>query len=46
MLHAVPTHVDIIEFSSFLLQHKHQRSGSKTVCGFSFIFALKRIMTS
>ena len=32
---------DIIEFSGFLLQLKNQRSGSKTVCGFSIIFILK-----
>ena len=39
-----PTHADIIEFSAFLLQLKNQRSGSKTVCGFSIIFILKVIM--
>ena len=34
-----PTHTDIIEFSNFLLQLKNQRSGSRTVCGFStFLF--------
>ena len=40
-----PTHADIIEFSNFLLQLKNQRSGSKTVCGFSIILILKGIMT-
>ena len=40
-----PTHEDIIEFSNFLLQLKNQRSGSKTVCGFSIILILKGIMT-
>ena len=39
-----PTHVDIIEFSNFLLQLKNQRSGSKTlVCGFSVILILKGV---
>ena len=33
-----------IEFENFLLQLKTQRSGSKTVCGFSFLFILKAIM--
>ena len=42
---AAPTHADIIEFSNFLLQLKNQKSGSKTVCGFSVIFILKEIMT-
>ena len=40
-----PTHADVIEFSNFLLQLKNQRSGSKTVCGFSIILILKVIMT-
>ena len=40
-----PTHADIIEFSNFLLQLKNQKSGSKTVCGFSIILILKGIMT-
>ena len=31
--------------SFFLLQVKNQRSGSKTVCGFSIIFTLKGTMT-
>ena len=39
-----PTNADIIEFSDFLLQLKNQRSGSKTVCGFSVII-LKGVMT-
>ena len=41
-----PTHADIIEFSNFLLRPKNQRSGSKTVCGFSIVLILKGIMTS
>ena len=40
-----PTHADIIEFQSCLLQLKNQKSGSKTVCGFSIILTLKGIMT-
>ena len=40
-----PTHADITEFSNFLLQLKNQRSGSKTVCGFSITFILKGIKT-
>ena len=40
-----PTHADIIEFSNFFQQPKNQRSGSKTVRGFSIIFILKGIMT-
>ena len=35
----------ITEFSKFLLQLKSQRSGSKTVSGFSIIFILKGVMT-
>ena len=38
-----PTHGDIIEFLKFLLQLKNQRSGSKTLCGFSIILILKGI---
>ena len=37
-------HADINEFSDFLLQLKKQRSGRKTVCGFSIII-LKGVMT-
>ena len=40
-----PTHADIIEFSNFLLQLKNERSGSKSVCGFSVILILKEVMT-
>ena len=40
-----PTHEDIIEFYNFLLQLKNQRSGSKTVCGFSIILNLKEVIT-
>ena len=40
-----PTHTDIIEFSNFLLQLKNERSGSKSVCGFSVILILKGVMT-
>ena len=40
-----PTHADNIEFSNFLLQLKNQRSGSKTVRGFSIILILKVIRT-
>ena len=40
-----PTHADIIEFENFLLQLKNQRSGNKTMCGFSIILSLKGIMT-
>ena len=40
-----PTHADIIEFSNFLLQLKNERSGSKSVCGFSVILILKGVMT-
>ena len=40
-----PIHADIIEFKSFLLQFKNQRSQSKTVCGISFILILKGNMT-
>ena len=39
------THADIAEFQNFLLQLKNQRSGSKTVYGFSIILILKGIMT-
>ena len=35
----------LIEMSNFLWQLKSQRSGSKTVCGFSIIFILKGTMT-
>ena len=38
------THVDTIEFSNFLLQFKNQRSGSKTLGGFSIILILKAII--
>ena len=34
-----------LNFWNFLLQFKNQRSGSKTVCGFSVILILKGIMT-
>ena len=37
-----PTHADFTEFSNFFLQLKNQRSGNKTVCGFSVIFYFKR----
>ena len=40
-----PTHADNTEFSNFLLQLKNQRTRSKTVCVFSIIVILKRIMT-
>ena len=40
-----PTHADIIEFWNFILQLKNQRSGNKSVCGFSIILILKGIMT-
>ena len=40
-----PTQTDITEFSKFLLQLRHQRSGIKTMCSFSLIFILKGIMT-
>ena len=40
-----PTHTDIIEFQNFLLQLKHQRSGSTTVFDFSIILILTGIMT-
>ena len=33
-----PTHAGIIQFSNFLFQLKNQRSGSKSVYGFSIIF--------
>ena len=39
-----PTHAGITEFENFLLQLKNQRSGSKTVWGFSIILILKGIM--
>ena len=32
-----PTRADIIEFRNVLLQLKNQRSGSKSMCGFSII---------
>ena len=38
----VPTRVVIIKFLNFLLQLENQRSGSKTVRGFSFIFNIER----
>ena len=41
-----PTHAVITEFQNFLLQLKNQRSGSKTMCGFSISLILKGIMTS
>ena len=34
-----------IKFQNLLLELKNQRSGSKTVCGFSIILILKGIMT-
>ena len=40
-----PTHAVITEFQNFLLKLKNQRSGSKTVCGFSIFLILKGIMT-
>ena len=40
-----PTPACIIEFSNFLLQHKNQKSESKTVSDFCIIFILKGIMT-
>ena len=39
-----PIHPDIIEFSNFLFQPKNQRSGSKSVCGFSIILIFKGII--
>ena len=39
-----PTNADITEYSKFFKQLKKQKSGNKTVCGFSVIFILKRIM--
>ena len=39
------THTDIIEFQNFFLQLNNQRSGSKSVSGFSIILILKGIMT-
>ena len=38
----VSTRVVIIKFLNFLLQLENQRSGSKTVRGFSFIFNTER----
>ena len=38
-------HVDIAEFSNFLLQLKNQRLGSKILCGFCIILILKGIRT-
>ena len=38
------THADTIAFENFLLQFKDQRSGSKTVCGFSIILILTEFM--
>ena len=40
-----PTHADILEFPIFLLQLKNQRSGNRTVCVFSIILILRKIMT-
>ena len=40
-----PTHVDITEFFNFSLPLENQMAGSKTVCVFSNILILKRIMT-
>ena len=40
-----PSHADTIEFENFLLQIKNQRSGNKSVCGFSIILVLKEIIT-
>ena len=37
-----PTRANIIGFSNFLLQLKSHRSGSKTVCGFSYYFYFER----
>ena len=39
------THLDISECLNFLLQLKNQRSGTKTVRGFSIILILKGLMT-
>ena len=39
------SHAGINEFPNFLLQLKNQRSGIKTMCGFSFTFILKGILT-
>ena len=39
------THADITEFLKFLLRLKNNRSGSKTVSGFSIILILQGIMT-
>ena len=39
-----PTHADIIEFENFFLQHKNQRSRSRTVCDFSIILTLNGII--
>ena len=36
-----PFQAYITKFSNFLLQLKNQRSGSKTLCGFSIILILK-----
>ena len=33
-----PAHTDIIEFLNFLLQFRNQKSGGKTVYGFSSVF--------
>ena len=40
-----PTLADTIEFQNFLVQLNNERSGSKTMCGFSIILILKGIMT-
>ena len=36
------THADVIEFSNFLCQLKNQRSGSKTVYGFSVMIFVEQ----
>ena len=38
------THTDVIKLLKFLLQIENQRSGRKTVCGFSIIFNWVEIM--
>ena len=40
-----PTQPGITEFQNFFLQLKNQRSGSKTLCGFSIILIFEGIMT-
>ena len=39
-----PAQADITEFSNFMFQLKNQRSGSKTVSGFSITLILKGIL--